>query len=301
MQPLVSVVIPCFNLGQYLQEAVDSVRSQTLKAVELLVVDDGSTDETTRRALEAIETAGANVIRLAHVGVCAARNRGLAAATGSYVCFLDADDRLRPTCLEKAVARLEADPTLSFVSFWLRIFGAEEWDWTPSSCDAVALLGECCVATAAVVRRESLIAIGGFDATSELGHEDWDLWLTLVEKGYQGTILPEILFDYRRRAGSRSEIADSDTVYLALLRERFRKHEALHRAHLAPLLVEKDRRASQLAASPPATPEIAWILERRRAEVELLRNRLLHETTRIRETAVEVGVLDGVRRWLGRR
>jgi glycosyltransferase involved in cell wall biosynthesis len=233
----VSVIVPCWNDGAFLDEALASVAAQTMRDHETIVVDDGSTDAATRAALDQID---ARVLRVRHGGVSAARNAGIAAATGELLCFLDADDRLRPTCFEKCCARFAADPELSFVSFWVHLFGAEEWDWRPTSCDPATLLDECVIATPALVTRDAVVEAGGFDAACALGHEDWDLWLSLVARGRRGAIVPELLFDYRRRPHSRSRLADDSGMYLELLRAQFRKHEALYRAHLADALARKD-------------------------------------------------------------
>jgi hypothetical protein len=93
---------------------------------------------------------------------------------------------------------------------------------------------------AALVRREEVLAVGGYDERMELGHEDWDLWLSIVERGRSGTIVPEILFDYRRRPGSRSAVADRADTYLALFAERITKHAASYRRHLFDVLWEKE-------------------------------------------------------------
>ena len=137
--PTVSVVIPCFNLGRYLDDAVSSVLAQTHRDVEVLVVDDGSTDPDTIRTLDAWAAQGA-LIRTEHLGLSAARNAGIRRATGSYVCCLDADDVLEPTWLQAAVSLLEDDPDLAFVSHWLTTFGDEHWEWKPLRCDLTALL-----------------------------------------------------------------------------------------------------------------------------------------------------------------
>jgi hypothetical protein len=168
------------------------------------------------------------------------------------------------------VERLEADPSLTFVSFWVELFGDESWLWRPERCDLVALLGECCVATAAVARREGLPR---FDPDFELGHEDWDFWLAVVTGGGRGEILPEVLFDYRRRAGSRSAIADSHAGYLELLRARFRKYQAQYRTHLVPLLEEKDA-ALREKLEHSADPALARATAEKRARVRQLRQTL---------------------------
>src|SRR5262245_46110377 len=127
----VSVIIPCYNLGRYLDEAVESVQKQTFQDFEILVVDDGSTDPDTRSLLEEYERPRLQLVRSENRGLPCARNLGLAHTTGDYVCMLDADDLLEPTCLEKSVAVLDQDPSIAFVSHWLRAFGDESWDWTP--------------------------------------------------------------------------------------------------------------------------------------------------------------------------
>src|SRR5262245_34012598 len=138
--PRVSVIVPCYNLGQYLDEAVASVLAQTYQNFEILVVDDGSTEPLTQALLADYSRPKTSVIRIPHAGVSAARNAGLARARGAYFCALDADDRLEPSFLEKTVAALDADPAVTFVSCWLRTFGDEEWEWRPERCDFPTIL-----------------------------------------------------------------------------------------------------------------------------------------------------------------
>jgi glycosyltransferase involved in cell wall biosynthesis len=236
----VSIITPCYNDGRFLDEAVRSVEAQTFGDWELLIVDDGSTDPETQRVLHDWSRPKTRLLRVPHGGVTAARNFAVGEARGEYLTFFDCDDRLDPRFLEKTVGRLESDPSLAFVSFHVRLYGGEEWDWKPERCDLPTLLGDCSVATAAVVRRAAVLEVGGFDRTMELGHEDWDLWLTLVERGYAGAILPEILFHYRRRPRSRSTIADRGATYLELFRDRIRKHEASYKKLLFELLWQKE-------------------------------------------------------------
>jgi glycosyltransferase involved in cell wall biosynthesis len=107
--PAVSVVIPCFNQGRFLCDAIASARSNALQP-EIIVVDDGSAED-----VSAITTAGVTCIRQENQGVVAARNRGLAAAHGEFVVFLDADDRLLPGALDTGAAALTGDPDCALV------------------------------------------------------------------------------------------------------------------------------------------------------------------------------------------
>jgi glycosyltransferase involved in cell wall biosynthesis len=131
--PRVSVVIPCYNLGAFLDEAIRSVLAQTYRAFEIIVVDDGSTDEQTRTLLDTLETGATSVIRSANLGLSAARNLGIRHAAGEYICTLDADDRLRPACLERSVALLDERRELAFVSHWVQAFGDDEFEWQPGT------------------------------------------------------------------------------------------------------------------------------------------------------------------------
>ena len=279
-RPAVSVIIPCYNLGAYLGEAVDSVLSQTYQRFEVLIVDDGSTDPETAAVLADFRRPKTRVIRIEHQGVSAARNAGVAAAAGAYLCALDADDRLRPEYFERAVPILDQSPDVAFVSCWLRTFGDEAWDWKPERCDLPTLLWEDTVLTAALVRRDVMLEIGGYDvAMPAQGGEDWDLWLTLAERGYRGTIIPEVLFDYRRRAGSLSTASFYGAHHLPLTRHRITKHSKAYRSHVMDVFEHQDRETSTLLRLNDETERyIASDLEpavvQRRQELARLRSRL---------------------------
>jgi hypothetical protein len=160
--------------------------------------------------------------------------------------MLDADDLLEPEMLARSVAALDAAPSIAFASHWLRTFGDEQWDWTPTSCDFPALLDMNTVNGSALVRRPAIEAIGGFDETFLDGCEDWDLWITMVERGFPGTIIPEFLFRYRRRIDSMSRVMMQGDTHPALYRRLASKHAASYRAHLEPLLIRREREEAHL-------------------------------------------------------
>jgi glycosyltransferase involved in cell wall biosynthesis len=219
-------------------------------------------------------------MRTAHNGVSAARNLGIANTTGAYLCALDADDRLEPGYFEHAVPVLDGDASVAFVSCWLRTFGDEAWEWKPQTCDLPTLLWEDTVLTASLVRRDVMMAAGGYDTGMPIqGLEDWDLWLTLAGRGYRGVILPEVLFNYRRRAGSLSTISWYGSGHLPLMRYRLAKHAELYRTHLFDVLLHQDgetggllRRNDELERelTSELEPEVAL----RREELAMLRSRL---------------------------
>lgn len=238
-RPTVSVIVTCWNLGMYLPDTLRSIRAQTFTDYELCVVDDGSTDAETLQVLSALPS---DIIRVTTTnrGLPAARNAGVQHTTGTFICAVDADDILRPRLLEESVHRLEATPTLAFISHWIRAFGDESWDWCPDSCDLPGLLDINTVNGSALVRRTAVEAIGGWDETMTGGGEDWEFWIRMVSRGYCGAVIPEILFEYRRRPDSMSRLKFGRNGHAAVYRSIVERHPAVFREHWPVLAARRD-------------------------------------------------------------
>lgn len=235
--PRISVLMPCFNQGTFIAEAIHSVLEQTVADAEIVVVDDGSTDPETIERLDALRAPRTTVLRTPNRGLPAARNFAARHARGEFFCALDADDRLASAWFERALAALDADAELAFVSHWLEAFGDESWTWTPRSCELPALLARNTVNGAALVRREAFEAVGGYDEAMRSGCEDWDFWLRLVERGFSGAIIPEVMFYYRRSASSMSRVMSSGDAYAGVLRTLVGKHDPAYREHLVEVIL----------------------------------------------------------------
>jgi len=246
MRPRISVLMPCFNHGAFIREAIDSVLAQTLQDFEIVIVDDGSTDAVTTQTLSQLRTAKTTVLTTGNRGLPAARNHAARHASGEFFCALDADDKLATTWFEKAIGVLDARPEIAFVSHWLDTFGDEHWTWKPERCDLPSLLARNAVNGAALVRRNAFEAVGGYDESMREGCEDWDFWLRLVEHGFDGTIIPEVLFHYRRRADSMSREMLDEERYRRPLDVLITKHEPAYRSHLREILVAKEKEAQHL-------------------------------------------------------
>ena len=227
----VAVVIPCFNLGAFLEETVASVRAQTRPAAEIVVVDDGSDDPRTLEVLARIPslTGGrGRVERVPHGGVASARDHGCRATSSPYLLWLDADDLLDPTFLEKTAERLDRDPSLDFVATGTEMFGEATGAWIPPEPgDLVRHLAEGSFCISSLFRRRLWEKIGGCDPTLSAA-EDWDFWLRALERGHRGAVVAEPLFRYRIRSGSRDE--------RGLVRERFAAAVRTVLERRAPLL-----------------------------------------------------------------
>jgi glycosyltransferase involved in cell wall biosynthesis len=277
-EPRVAAIVTCFNLGAHLREAVDSIRAQTLHDVEICVVDDGSTDAATRRALAALPDA-VRVVRTANSGLPAARNTGVAATRAPYICAVDADDVLLPELFEKSVAALEADPSVAFVSHWLEAFGDQSWSWTPASCDLPGLLAANTVNGAAIVRRTVLEKVGGWDTAMRNGLEDWDLWITIVERGFRGIVLPEVLFRYRRRPDSMSRLSFAAGGHSRIYRHLVEKHAETFATHLPDLIAARE---SEIAALRRRAEDLDRRLEAELRPADLRARADLEEARRCR-------------------
>ena len=121
----VSVVIPCFNQGKYLQETVNSVKSSTYKNIEIIIVNDGSDDSYTISVLEAINEENIKIININNSGVCNARNIGISASSGEYILTLDGDDKISSDYIEKAVKVLDENPEIGIVYSKAKFFDAD--------------------------------------------------------------------------------------------------------------------------------------------------------------------------------
>lgn len=208
--PAVSVIIPTYNSAQFLGQAIQSVLDQSFKDFELLVVDDGSTDNT-HQVVQSIVDARIRYLQQANAGVSGARNTGIAASHGAYIVFLDADDLLRSQALQVMVRALELDSCgqlvaggylevdkenrpLRVVRPWQRNQDLSFENWL-TSCPFI--IG------AIMVRRECLDRVGGFDTSLERC-EDWDLWLHLARSGCRMMWVEELIVRYRVYPGTRA-------------------------------------------------------------------------------------------------
>jgi glycosyltransferase involved in cell wall biosynthesis len=200
-QPDVAVVIPCFNQAHYLAEAIESVIAQTLPPAEVVVVDDGSDDNS-------FEVAGryetVTRLRQPNHGVAAARNTGWRATGADCLIFLDADDRLLPEALEIGVAALRQRPQVAFVSGVPRDIG-DDGRILPglrqplvTQDHYVGLLEDCFIwsGSSIVHRRSALEAVGGFDA-SLIAADDYDLYLRLARR-FPIYCYEKVVTEYRR-------------------------------------------------------------------------------------------------------
>jgi glycosyltransferase involved in cell wall biosynthesis len=219
--PLVSVVIPVYNGDAYIAAALESALQQTYPHLDVIVVDDGSTDATCQ-VVESRRGGDARVrlVRQQNAGVAAARNRGIAEARGELVAPLDADDLWEPTKIERQVARmLEAgDQTGLVYCWWVWIDGdgavldsSPRWKVEGRASDALLQVNFAGNASVPLFRRRHLIDVGGYDtslrARDAQGFEDWDVALKVAERS-RVAVVPAALVAYRRQESGMSAQTD---------------------------------------------------------------------------------------------
>lgn len=213
-EPLVSVVIPTYNHAQFLPAAIESVRAQTYPHVEIVVVDDFSTDNT-EQVMAQYSAPDTTYIKSANKGIVAtSRNVGTRAAKGEYIAFLDADDVWEPNKLELQLPHL-SDPSVVAVASDLRYTGARRYSQSRLGRGSAGYReyrhqeiarGNPVATSSVVMRRVDLDGVGGFDEAPEFRFiEDWELWLRLtVDRSIR--VLHEPLVIYRIAATERPRI-----------------------------------------------------------------------------------------------
>lgn len=211
-KPIISVVIPAYNAARYIASAIDSALAQTYSAVEIIVVDDGSTDATPT-ILHPYWQAGKIIyIRQENKGLAVARNAGIKASSGDYIALLDADDLFLPEKLERQAAYLDAHPDcgVSYCGLWHFDDAAPEkllklnYAYYSGAEVFPALLKKNFINPLSVVMRRSILEIVGYFDESMRSSEDWEFWIRAAYKGIRFDFLPDELAHYRMWSGSLS-------------------------------------------------------------------------------------------------
>lgn len=245
----VSVVIPCFNAGQYLDEAVRSALAQTYENLEVVVVDDGSTDAETVQVLAAADWPRTQIFRQANAGPSAARNRAIREARGTYILPLDADDTIEPTYVEKAMAVLSTRPEIGCVYCKAMKFGAEQGPWDLPPYNFYELVIDNVIFVTALFRKHDWQAVGGFDEQLRHGVEDYDFWVKMIASGKQVVQLDEYLFNYRVQEKSRTtRFQDGLDGKVATYAEIFRSNKDFFAKHAEHLFEHRFRLYAELEA-----------------------------------------------------
>ena len=238
---LISVVIPCYNHGQYLHEALQSVNQQTYQNYEIIVINDGSTDPATNTLLNGLDFPKTKVFTTDNRGLPAARNYGIAKAIGDIIVTLDADDKFENTFFEKGLKLLEANANIGVVSSYVKTFGtSSKFIQHYRSGGSEKFIGARNNSGASVMfLKKCWLEVGGYDETMRAGYEDWDFWIRVTNKGWQVKVIEDYLIYYRTHFSSM--LTETQKNRIPILQYIYKKNEAIFTQHMKEALISRDK------------------------------------------------------------
>ena len=211
MIPLVSVIVPIYNSEEFITETIESIINQSYKNLEIILINDGSTDNSKQICRKYLAKDSRIIyIEKENGGVVAARNDGIAKATGEYILPVDSDDIIEKTYIEKAVDIITKNDKIGIVYCKAEFIGAKTGYWDLPEFTIANILKDNCIFATALFKRTDWIKVGGYKEYVKNSTEDYDFWLSLIENGSKVYRIPEILFKYRIRENSRSTKAQYD-------------------------------------------------------------------------------------------
>lgn len=226
--PLISFVIPCYNDKKYIEECVNSALNQTYKNIEIIIVDDGS-DEETKLVLQKIEPKISKLITQKNQGQSCARNIGIKNAKGTYILNLDSDDFFEPTFCEKAISNFKSDTTCKIVTSFTNIIYEQTYKkekYIPQGGNISKMMYSNTAMGSCMFLKENWKNVGGYDESMKSGFEDWEFYIRVLKSGGVVKVIPEYLFNYRRKL--QSTTVKANKIKYNLLQYIFVKHKELY-------------------------------------------------------------------------
>ncbi|MFV5703596.1 glycosyltransferase [Flavobacterium sp. XS2P12] len=233
--PLVSVVIPCYNDAEFIEQSINSALNQTYSNIEVIVVDDGSNIET-KVVLKKLEPKITKLITQENQGQSTARNVGIIVTKGEYVLVLDSDDFFEPTFCEKAIVYFENDTTIKIITSYvsrLQLNGQNDV-FEPIGGNIKNFLKYNCATGSAMFKKKDWEQVRGYDEDMRQGFEDWEFYIRLLKDGGYAYIIQEPLFNYRIKENSTTTKANKGKYNL--LKYIYTKHQKLYKENFELLV-----------------------------------------------------------------
>lgn len=228
--PLLTIVISCYNDADFIEQAVSSALNQTYSNKEIIVIDDGSNAET-KAVLKKLESKITELITQENQGQSVARNNGIRKAKGEYILNLDSDDFFEISFCEKAIRKFQEDEEIAIVTCNVNRFnrsGSIDIFYPDGGFLNNFLLTNSAMGSA-MFKKSDWQAINGYDENMRKGFEDWEFYIRLVKEGKSAYVIPELLFNYRVKENSTSTKANK--IKYELLHYIYIKHRELYIAH----------------------------------------------------------------------
>jgi glycosyltransferase involved in cell wall biosynthesis len=247
--PRISIIIPCYNHGQYLREAINSVEDCSEKHLyEIIILNDGSTDNFTINILKQLTEEGYNVINQQNQGLGAARNNAIKTAKGEYILPLDSDNKIRSEYIYESIQVLDSQPEISIVYGDFDYFEDKTGEHEVGEFNLQKIMIGNYIDACAVYRKSAWETLSGYDENMPvMGMEDWDFWLNMSLAGYKFKYIPKILFDYRVLKNSmRTNLHSKNSVALeAYMQLKYKGY--LNRKYINEELLSIGRKNKKLA------------------------------------------------------
>lgn len=235
MQPIISIIVPCYNQAKYLDEALQSVLDQEFTEWECLIINDGSTDDTEEIASYWTERDKRfKYFAKANGGVSDTRNYGIKKASGEFILPLDGDDRIGNKYISEAITIFRNSPETKIVYSNSLLFGAKNQEIVPPDFLYENLFIENQIPCSAIFRKSDFLKTEGYNTNMVEGLEDWDFWLSFLQKGDKVVKLNDFHFFYRIKDISRSTMIDHDKNERLLL-QIFKNHIPLFLEYFNPM------------------------------------------------------------------
>lgn len=234
--PLISIIVPCYNDGKYIHECLHSIHNQHYKNYEIIVINDGSTDKKTNEIINTIKHPQIKVLQTQNQGPSKARNQAIKHSSGKYIIPLDADDKIGANFITIAINLLEDDPTVKVVNCDIRLFGAKKGIIRFEPYCIEKLLCKNIITVSSIYRRIDFDQTNGYNPNMKEGFEDWDFWLSILEKGGGVYKIDKAEIYYRIKRGSRNTSITFEG-FKRLRLQIYNNHKELYAKHFFdPLL-----------------------------------------------------------------
>lgn len=230
-QPFFSVIVPCYNQDQYLEEAINSVIIQTFTNWECLIINDGSPDNTEDIALTLCKRDDRiKYYKKENTGVADTRNYGIQKSSGTWILPLDGDDKISDKYLERAYHVIQTNSDVDVIYSKAQFFGECQGIWDLPKYDYKRLLISNIIYCSAFFKKIDFISIGGYDIDMLYGYEDWEFWINLLKNNTENIIqLDTIDFFYRRKSSSRDkDLLENHQRTLEMKNIVFEKHKDIY-------------------------------------------------------------------------
>ena len=231
MNSLISIIIPCYNDADFIEQAVNSALYQTCNNKEIIVVDDGS-DEETKAVLMRIEPKIDLLLVQDNQGQSNARNKGIKAARGEFIIVLDSDDYFEPTFTERAFEIISKRNEVKIATCWGRRITENDIlidIFKPGGGELSSFILQNGSFGSCMFRKSDWERVGGYDESMKEGFEDWEFYIRLLSNGGVAYVIPEVLFNYRSRKNSTT--AHANKIKYELRSYIINKHQNLYKEH----------------------------------------------------------------------